>query len=355
MIGRVKIIQNNGKEYSSLITKNGSVTFGRGRACDIKILDTRLSRIHCKVIEEDGKYFLVDAGSTNGTFLNNEKVDRVELADGDILSLGTSKGEFSFVDESDTKAEPGPGLQFCLECDGSIPKKDIEKGSAKEAEGGYLCKDCALAKDGIPLDVDQATEKVDNILQTPDDIPEITEIEAGDEPEEIDDTVQVPHEDIEPDEEEAETVAAENMDGEAEAEIEEEAEPVEETESEEEAVEPLEADIELIEEGDEEITEISADEAELIEEVSAEEIDEEKASAEDDDVSEAVEEISDEDLKEAEKLLEEAEQEDEAAAEEEPVDLDEIEEADADEAEPSALVLKNDEPEEIEEIQKGIL
>ncbi len=65
-------------------------TIGRDPNCTINIPDGSLSRNHAKWIEEDDKVWLVDLGSTNGTYCNGEQISRIILNDGDRIQLGNN-------------------------------------------------------------------------------------------------------------------------------------------------------------------------------------------------------------------------------------------------------------------------
>ncbi|RPI99659.1 MAG: FHA domain-containing protein, partial [Deltaproteobacteria bacterium] len=56
--------------------------------CDIVISDTNVSRIHAWVTVEKGEVVVIDRGSTNGTFVNNAKVEKSKLKPGDVINLG---------------------------------------------------------------------------------------------------------------------------------------------------------------------------------------------------------------------------------------------------------------------------
>ena len=49
-----------------------------------------VSRRHAKISVEGGEIFLEDLGSTNGSFVNGEKITRTKLAEGDRILIGTS-------------------------------------------------------------------------------------------------------------------------------------------------------------------------------------------------------------------------------------------------------------------------
>ena len=66
-----------------------SVTIGRAVESDIVITSRRVSREHSRVERQGRHVTLVDLGSTNGTFLNGERVlAPVRLRDGDSVSVG---------------------------------------------------------------------------------------------------------------------------------------------------------------------------------------------------------------------------------------------------------------------------
>ena len=55
------------------------ITLGRSSESDIQIHDTLMSRVHCKLEWEDGKWYLNDLVSTNGTWMVGRKVDKKAL------------------------------------------------------------------------------------------------------------------------------------------------------------------------------------------------------------------------------------------------------------------------------------
>jgi DNA-binding response OmpR family regulator len=75
-----------GREH---LLANEAITIGRGVENDIVVTSRRVSREHARVERKGRHAILIDLGSTNGTFLNGERVlAPVELRDGDTVSIG---------------------------------------------------------------------------------------------------------------------------------------------------------------------------------------------------------------------------------------------------------------------------
>lgn len=68
-----------------------TTTIGRSRDCDISVNDANASRQHAEVRHIGLDYFLVDLGSTNGTYVNQQRVRRHAIADGDRIVIGTTE------------------------------------------------------------------------------------------------------------------------------------------------------------------------------------------------------------------------------------------------------------------------
>lgn len=68
-----------------------AVTFGRDESANIPISwDAHISRRHFQVAQEGEECVLTDLRSSNGTMLNQQRVERAVLADGDIVSAGST-------------------------------------------------------------------------------------------------------------------------------------------------------------------------------------------------------------------------------------------------------------------------
>jgi pSer/pThr/pTyr-binding forkhead associated (FHA) protein len=89
------ILSLRGRELDKFLLSQGKVIIGRSPDCDIAIDNTAISRQHASIEHKDGEYFLSDLKSSNGTFLNGDKVQEMALlAPGD--SVGIAKFTLSF-------------------------------------------------------------------------------------------------------------------------------------------------------------------------------------------------------------------------------------------------------------------
>jgi hypothetical protein len=68
------------------------VTVGRAPGCGVVLADdTYVSQLHARVYAQDGQLFLEDLGSTNGTYVNRQRLEgSVRLRKGDRLQIGTT-------------------------------------------------------------------------------------------------------------------------------------------------------------------------------------------------------------------------------------------------------------------------
>ncbi len=83
---------------------HATTVVGRGRTADLVLAEATISRAHALFGYEDSNVFVQDLGSTNGTVVNSEKVDRKGLNDGDEIQIGGLVLRFS-LNESVNKGE----------------------------------------------------------------------------------------------------------------------------------------------------------------------------------------------------------------------------------------------------------
>ena len=69
---------------------DGDVTIGRGGGCAVALgFDTFVSQVHARALDRDGTLFVEDAGSTNGTLVNDKRItEPTKLRKGDRVQVG---------------------------------------------------------------------------------------------------------------------------------------------------------------------------------------------------------------------------------------------------------------------------
>lgn len=64
---------------------------GRGKHCDLVVDSAKVSREHAAIVREDGRWFIEDLGSSNGTWYERERISRRPIADGDEYFISSEK------------------------------------------------------------------------------------------------------------------------------------------------------------------------------------------------------------------------------------------------------------------------
>jgi len=77
--------EQRGRSYELL----DELTVGRAAGCHISLEDRFVSQLHARMFRRDDQCFIEDLGSTNGTFLNDDKVTSPALLEkGDHVRIG---------------------------------------------------------------------------------------------------------------------------------------------------------------------------------------------------------------------------------------------------------------------------
>jgi pSer/pThr/pTyr-binding forkhead associated (FHA) protein len=84
-----------GRSGETFIPQGERTTIGRSPDNPVFLDDVTVSRKHAVLAQRDGKWFVEDQGSLNGTFVNRKRVEAAEISDGDELQIG--KYRFTFL------------------------------------------------------------------------------------------------------------------------------------------------------------------------------------------------------------------------------------------------------------------
>jgi pSer/pThr/pTyr-binding forkhead associated (FHA) protein len=105
---------------------------GRGLENEIVVVSKRVSREHAHIRREGRRTFLDDQGSTNGTFLNGERIlGGAQLRDGDQISIGDIVFVFRDPDTT-TRETPFPELELNLSAGEVRLNRNLVQLSPKE-------------------------------------------------------------------------------------------------------------------------------------------------------------------------------------------------------------------------------
>lgn len=148
-----------------LIPEDRALTLGRDTANDIRLLDRKLSRIHCQVEVIGGRCQLTDLNSTNGTLVNGRRIeaetwispdDEVEVGMTRMRLIEVAPVEVAVADKprrapkGSARADEPPTVESaptCEECGKPIAPDLIASGKVRAVGGRFYCLDCSPSFD----------------------------------------------------------------------------------------------------------------------------------------------------------------------------------------------------------------
>jgi len=127
---RVKEGHSKGTEVR---LRNEAVQIGRNRSCQVRIVGDNISRTHARIEPADGGFAITDLKSSNGTFVNGERIERKALAPGDEIAIGSVT--FTFLPDHAPEQEEAEPQQLSIDHDAEPePPADAAPESAPDAE-----------------------------------------------------------------------------------------------------------------------------------------------------------------------------------------------------------------------------
>lgn len=96
------IIKFNDVVIDQIVLKQGDMNVGRRPGSDILLDNLAVSGNHASIFTIGDDSFVQDMNSTNGTFVNNKRITKHHLVNGDVISIGSHS--LTFVNEKAAKA-----------------------------------------------------------------------------------------------------------------------------------------------------------------------------------------------------------------------------------------------------------
>jgi pSer/pThr/pTyr-binding forkhead associated (FHA) protein len=151
---------DDGSKQDLRLDPASKATIGRHPQCNLFVNQPSVSRRHARLAYEHGEWVIEDLKSSNGTFVNNRRIEKQSLSEGDELRCGDFNMTYLIEEhtrevgdvveaESQLAAPPGPRLVGTL----SQPRRPkIDPGVVERPTIGLQ----------QPIDLTQVPENVDN-------------------------------------------------------------------------------------------------------------------------------------------------------------------------------------------------
>jgi len=129
------ILQFNGIKLKEIPINKESITIGRKGNNDIIIDNLAISRHHARLVQKEDKFILEDLNSFNGTFINEKKVIKCELRDGDRILIGKHTLVFLKENEVSLKIVESQSMEETCILDTKRHRELLAKNQGRKAEG----------------------------------------------------------------------------------------------------------------------------------------------------------------------------------------------------------------------------
>jgi pSer/pThr/pTyr-binding forkhead associated (FHA) protein len=118
--GELVVVTTEEKVLAYDLSRLARIGIGRHASNDLQLSSRTVSNFHAELLEENGELFLRDLGSTNGTRVNDERIERSRVSSGDRIRIGNHRLSLQRAKRGDPAASSvaaigargfGPGTQ----------------------------------------------------------------------------------------------------------------------------------------------------------------------------------------------------------------------------------------------------
>ena len=154
--------RSDGQRKDIPLTKPNSV-LGRRDDCDLRIPLSGVSRQHCELIVSEDGLMVKDLASSNGTFVNQQRVNEQQLRPGDQLQVGSVMFTTQIDGEPADVMPPTPDQKVAVPSPGDA-EVDVELTPEDDAFAQLMMDDSGdedpiSALEALAEDIDEPKEK----------------------------------------------------------------------------------------------------------------------------------------------------------------------------------------------------
>lgn len=119
-----------------------AITIGRAPECEIILDEPMISRKHALIEAADGRYYITDLGSMNGTFVDGKKItSRTEISSASIIHIGPVEYKLDSTENKSEKTIQATGISRLFSVNdknGNVQKKGLNTISLKIRKGEFI-------------------------------------------------------------------------------------------------------------------------------------------------------------------------------------------------------------------------
>jgi len=147
--------KNQGSEF--VLVDPSEVVVGRSQEVDVAMVEGMVSRRHARFRVKDNIFTLEDLGSTNGTFVNGERIKHRALSTGDRVLIGTTIMRVE-LSNSPVGTKPPPLATNDPIVESETTSRDVMSGELDQMGVPELIEMFATARQQLILEVDTQTD-----------------------------------------------------------------------------------------------------------------------------------------------------------------------------------------------------
>jgi predicted component of type VI protein secretion system len=148
------VVLAGAKQGTEIPLKKDKFLIGRAKECALRAGSEAISRRHCAIVCNNGRVTVRDMGSRNGTFVNDERIDKeVPLSVGDELRVGPLKFRIAEISKAPAAEAPSSPPAEVPKSQKKPPVKDVAgavQRTVSKAEEGTTEDDVSRWLLGVP-------------------------------------------------------------------------------------------------------------------------------------------------------------------------------------------------------------